>query len=266
MSLTIDQWISSALVIATFLLAFFTYRLGKASVHQMDLLMKEKKRPQVLEQIHTILVPMMNRIETQEKDFVNGSFEWGSHDGVSYPQEPKLDLGYPFLPQRALWDDFKREYSRLWEELVNYNDNMISKLNEHVKNLASAILTKRLEDECLKLADHERSILLHSSSEKNVDDVAKSIGYSVGKIIFAESLGRRFEPDVAKSFYDRHRDELLRMMNSEDVKNWGDRTAQIMEKCLEKAKSLHSELSKICEEYRRKYDLSATEMYERKIF
>lgn len=240
-------------------LVLITYWYAKKVSEQTDLIVKDRERNKILEEVQDVLTPTIHHLEKEIKYIQNNNILWSKRGGVGEfgptygGNEPINRL---FNASSAVLKDVIHKYPELKSKFSSH-DNFREKLSELYAEIEREVRTPEFEEQL--------RVLLRTFNESregakldNLDSVERSIGYFIISKFTPERSTD--SPVPLHDFWEEYREELLKFRGTTQIKELDKEIEGVLSQFKKLDKVLLEKIEEIREEYRVKYKFTKYEI------
>jgi len=240
-------------------LVLITYWYAKKVSEQTDLMVKDRERNKILEEVQYVLTPTIHHLEKEIEYIQNNNILWSKRRGVG-EFGPMYDGNEPihrlFNTSSAVLKDVIYKYPELKSKFSSH-DNFRDKLSELYAKIEKEVRTPEFEEQLRELLKR-----FNESKEgaklDNLDSVERKIGYFIIS---------KFNPERSKDspvplhdFWNEYRNDLLKFRDTTRIKEYDKEIEGTLSQLKELDEALLEKLETIREKYRVKYNLTKYEI------
>lgn len=249
--------ISSVILVAA--LVWINWRYLKKVNEQTELMIKDRKRKRILEEVQDFLTPTMHSLEDKIKAIQGNKIHW-----EIYTKDRAYIIGLPkLLPDKIDYGsaivNITTKYSKLNTRLLSH-DKLYNRLDELCDEIRSEIVGSEFKKRL--------RVLINGFNEKS--DITKQLTGDIrdksenvyAAWIISEGIFDR-SPDQNTpyfDFWDRYKDELLRFINTPRIQNHKRKIEDVLDQLKELNEKLLKEIKGIIGRYREEYDFTKYEI------
>jgi hypothetical protein len=240
-------------------LVLITYWYVKKVSEQTDLMVKDRERNKILEEVQDVLTPTIHHLEKEIKYIQNNNILWSKRGGVGGfgpmygGNEPINRL---FNASSAVLKDVIHKYPELKSKFSSH-DNFREKLSELYAEIEREVRTPEFEEQL--------RVLLRTFNESregakldNLDSVERSIGYFIISKFTPERSTD--SPVTLHDFWEEYREELLKFRGTTQIKELDKEIEGVLSQFKKLDKVLLEKIEEIREEYCVKYKFAKYEI------
>ncbi len=240
-------------------LVLITYWYAKKVSEQTDLMVKDRERNKILEEVQDFLTPTIHHLEKEIEYIQNNNILWSKRGGVGVFR-PMYDGNEPihrlFNTSSAVLKDVIYKYPELKSKFSSH-DNFREKLSELYAKIEKEVRTPEFEEQLRELL-----ITFNESKEgaklDNSDNVERRIGYFIISKFNPERSTDSSE--FLHDFWKEYRNDLLKFRDTTRIKEYDKEIEGTLSQLKELDEALLEKLETIREEYRVKYNLPKYEI------
>ena len=240
-------------------LVLITYWYAKKVSEQTDLMVKNRERNKILEEVQDFLTPTIHHLEKEIEYIQNNNILWSKRGGVG-EFRPMYDGNDPihrlFNTSSAVLKDVIYKYPELKSKFSSH-DNFREKLSELYAKIEKEVRTPEFEEQLRELL-----ITFNESKEgaklDNSDNVERRIGYFIISKFNPERSTDSSE--FLHDFWKEYRNDLLKFRDTTRIKEYDKEIEGTLSQLKELDEALLEKLKTIREEYRVKYNLTKYEI------
>ncbi|MCW3137405.1 MAG: hypothetical protein N2V76_03090 [Methanophagales archaeon] len=240
-------------------LVLITYWYAKKVSEQTDLMVKDRERNKILEEVQYVLTPTIHHLEKEIEYIQNNNILWSKRRGVG-EFRPMYGRNEPihrlFNTSSAVLKDVIHKYPELKSKFSSH-DNFRDKLSELYAKIEKEVRTPEFEEQLRELLKR-----FNESKEgaklDNLDSVERKIGYFIIS---------KFNPERSKDsseflhdFWNEYRNDLLKFRDTTRIKEYDKEIEGTLSQLKELDEALLEKLETIREKYRVKYNLTKYEI------
>lgn len=244
---------NSILVLA---LVVITYWYAKKVGEQTDLMVKDREKNKILEEVQNVLTPTICHLEEKEIEAIqNNEIFWSKRGGVGEfgPMYSRYGRGETietikrlFNESSAVFKDVIHNDADLESKFVSH-DNFREKLNELYAEIESEVKTPRLKERLKALIKEFNESRKENKLEMDFDEIVRIIG---GCIINGRSITSNQQ---LIDFWEEYRNELLKFRDTPQIKELDKEIEGTLSQLKDLDEVLLEKIEVIREEYRVKY-------------
>lgn len=215
---------------------------------------REKEKPRIQEITEVVILPLVERSESQKRYLERGDFGWIQSGYV----RTITMLTYLGNMQKLIYDDFKKAYPKVANKIEEH-DTEVGKLKESLKEFADKI--KSQPDFKNKVSERFGEYRRREKPE-NVsffELTAKNFGYILELIVNNE---QELSRDVYQEFWRLYGKEFLSFRDKEEVKKYKAEVESRRKILLEFEDGILKDLMGILKRFREEYGISYKYMKE----
>jgi len=245
--------ISSIILVAA--LVWINWRYLKKVSEQTELMIKDRKRKRILEEVQDFLTPTIHSLEDEIKAIQGNEIHWEIYTkdkayimGLSKLLPDKIDYGSAIF-------DITTNNSNLKTQLLSH-DKLYNRLNELCDEIRSEIVGSEFKERLMVLIDgfnEKRDITKQLTEDRRDRSEDVYAGWIISKGIFDRSPKQN---TAYFDFWDRYKDELLRFINTPRIQNHKRKIEDVLDQLKELNEKLLKEIKGIIGKYREEYDLA----------
>jgi hypothetical protein len=248
----------AALVLIT---AWYVHEIRK----QTRLMIKDRERTKVLEEVQDVLTPAINHIKSEIDAIQNKKISWHRYTSGGCGFDSGLGRLYystQYGPVRSLFDgtssgalkDILNKFSDL-DSMFSSHDFLIDELNQFYEEIEKEIKTPELKErleEMIKEFNKEKSATYRLTGEP----IANAFGFYGGYLINLEYTIKRIPDSIQPhiDFWEEHQDELLKFRDKPHIIEIHKQICKKLIQLKELDDEIFKKLVKIREEYRKEYN------------
>jgi len=240
-------------------LVLITYWYAKKVSEQTDLMVKDRERNKILEEVQDFLTPTIHHLEKEIEYIQNNNILWSKRRGVG-EFRPMYDGNEPihrlFNTSSAVLKDVIYKYPELKSKFSSH-DNFRDKLSELYAKIEKEVRTPEFEEQLRELLKR-----FNESKEgaklDNSDNVERRIGYFIISKFNPERSTDSSE--FLHDFWKEYRNDLLKFRDTTRIKEYDKEIEGTLSQLKELDEALLEKLKTIREEYRVKYNLTKYEI------
>jgi len=249
--------ISSVILVAA--LVWINWRYLKKVNEQTELMINDRKRKRILEEVQDFLTPTIHSLEDEIKAIQGNEIHW-----EIYPKDKAYIIGLSkLLPDiidygSAIFD-ITTKYPNLKTQLLSH-DKLYNRLNELCGKIRSEIVVSEFKERLRVLIDkfNEKSEITKQLNEDRRD---KSEDVYAAWIISEGIFDRSPNQNTPYfDFWDRYKDELLRFINTSRIQSHKREIEDILDQLKELNENPLKEIKGVIGKYREEYDLAKDEI------
>ncbi|MCW7070198.1 MAG: hypothetical protein OCU17_06335 [Methanophagales archaeon] len=240
-------------------LVLITYWYAKKVSEQTDLMVKDRERNKILEEVQYVLTPTIHHLEKEIEYIQNNNILWSKRRGVG-EFRPMYGGNEPihrlFNTSSAVLKDVIHKYPELKSKFSSH-DNFRDKLSELYAKIEKEVRTPEFEEqlrELLKRFNESRE----GAKLDNSDSVERKIGYFIISKFNPERSTDSSE--FLHDFWNEYRNDLLKFRDTTRIKEYDKEIEGTLSQLKELDEALLEKLETIREKYRVKYNLSKYEI------
>lgn len=247
-------------ILLIFALVVVTAYYAKQVKNQTNLMLENEKRRMILDEVQYLLHPKIESLKSEIKRLKDRDLYWKRvHDKGKFETIFKFFKDYD--PRESLVHrDFFEEYPD-WEIKLYEHDRFYDKLNELYEEAEVEIRTQELSQRLIGMVSRFNEPR-HDSYRLKGDHVTKPEilfgNYIINKYVVPE------RPEVIapnNDFWKEHKDELLKVWETPKLKSLDEEIEKVLREFEKFDKDLLEELETILEKYRKKYNITETEIW-----
>lgn len=237
---------SIVMAFATVVYAFMTYKLVRRYDVSIEIMRKDRERPQIENLVKKVLTPFIEQIDRQKKSLEKEDYGWWHKEKKSRYADKLRAYG----DVRIVFNDLLRKFPNLKSMIEEYNENC-SKLQQKLRSLDEVIYTPSFRGKCCNFIEK-----YNESGEFTLSEgwVKRSPEYFVQFIIDntkkVESYGREYF-----DFWEKHGNELLKIREEKEIRNKINEICQISQEIREISKKIREKLTQLKERFWIEYSL-----------
>lgn len=240
-------------------LVLITYWYAKKVSEQTDLMVKDRERNKILEEVQYVLTPTIHHLEKEIEYIQNNNILWSKRRGVG-EFRPMYGGNEPihrlFNTSSAVLKDVIHKYPELKSKFSSH-DNFRDKLSELYAKIEKEVRTPEFEEQLRELLKR-----FNESKEgaklDNSDSVERKIGYFIISKFNPERSTDSSE--FLHDFWNEYRNDLLKFRDTTRIKEYDKEIEGTLSQLKELDEALLEKLETIREKYRVKYNLSKYEI------
>lgn len=240
-------------------LVLITYWYAKKVSEQTDLMVKDRERNKILEEVQYVLTPTIHHLEKEIEYIQNNNILWSKRRGVG-EFGPMYDGNEPihrlFNTSSAVLKDVIYKYPELKSKFSSH-DNFRDKLSELYAKIEKEVRTPEFEEQLRELLKR-----FNESKEgaklDNSDSVERKIGYFIISKFNPERSTDSSE--FLHDFWNEYRNDLLKFRDTTRIKEYDKEIEGTLSQLKELDEALLEKLETIREKYRVKYNLTKYEI------
>ncbi|MCW7073293.1 MAG: hypothetical protein OCU20_05320 [Methanophagales archaeon] len=240
-------------------LVLITYWYAKKVSEQTDLMVKDRERNKILEEVQYVLTPTIHHLEKEIEYIQNNNILWSKRRGVG-EFRPMYGGNEPihrlFNTSSAVLKDVIHKYPELKSKFSSH-DNFRDKLSELYAKIEKEVRTPEFEEqlrELLKRFNESRE----GAKLDNSDSVERKIGYFIISKFNPERSTDSSE--FLHDFWNEYRNDLLKFRDTTRIKEYDKEIEGTLSQLKELDEALLEKLETIREKYRVKYNLTKYEI------
>jgi archaellum component FlaC len=235
--------ISNMVLVAA--LVVITYWYAKKVSEQTELMVKDRERNKILEEVQDVLTPTIHHLEKEIKAIQDDKILWYERGGVG-----KFGPGYGgketikhlFNTSSSTFKDVIHKYPELGNKF-NSHDDLRKKLSELYAEIGSEVRTDEFAER-LHVLVNEFEQSREEVKLNSFDKVKSNIGYFIISKFTPEISTD--SPAVLHDFWEEYKNELLKFRNTQQIKGLDKEIEDI----LSQLKELDTKILKRIEEIR----------------
>ena len=242
--------ISSILLVAA--LVWINWRYLKKVNEQTELMIKDRKRKRILEEVQDFLTPTIYSLEKEIKAIQGNEIHW-----EIYTKDKAYIIGLSKLLPDII--DITTKYPNLKTQLLSH-DKLYDRLNELCGEIRSEIVGSEFKESLKVLIDkfNEKSEI---TKQLNGDRRDKSENVYAAWIVSEGIFDRSPNQNTPYfDFWDRYKDELLRFINTSRIQSHKREIEDILDQLKELNEKLLEEIKGVIGKYQEEYDLVKDEI------
>jgi hypothetical protein len=244
--------------ISVTVLGILNYLLLRSHRKTLDVMRKDRERPQILELCERIIVPFIKKLRKEIKFLEEGDYGW-FHRGRRIENISKLDA--VFEDEIILLNELKRKFPDINEKIEKRN-NLIPILEKRLDILDKSICESNFKQKCLTLINEH--LKKHPEEKGTFSEPLSVIEYFMDYVInHKRELGQAY---VYHNFWREYGMELLEVRNEKGVKEQIEDITILSTNLKQITESLLLRLEEIEEKFRKDYNLSVKEVWKREAF
>lgn len=240
-------------------LVLITYWYAKKVSEQTDLMVKDRERNKILEEVQYVLTPTIHHLEKEIEYIQNNNILWSKRRGVG-EFRPMYGRNEPihrlFNTSSAVLKDVIHKYPELKSKFSSH-DNFRDKLSELYAKIEKEVRTPEFEEQLRELLKR-----FNESKEgaklDNLDSVERKIGYFIISKFNPERSTD--SPEFLHDFWNEYRNDLLKFRDTTRIKEYDKEIEGTLSQLKELDEALLEKLETIREKYRVKYNLTKYEI------
>jgi len=240
-------------------LVLITYWYAKKVSEQTDLMVKDRERNKILEEVQYVLTPTIHHLEKEIEYIQNNNILWSKRRGVG-EFRPMYGGNEPihrlFNTSSAVLKDVIHKYPELKSKFSSH-DNFRDKLSELYAKIEKEVRTPEFEEQLRELLKR-----FNESKEgaklDNSDSVERKIGYFIISKFNPERSTDSSE--FLHDFWNEYRNDLLKFRDTTRIKEYDKEIEGTLSQLKELDEALLEKLETIREKYRVKYNLTKYEI------
>lgn len=240
-------------------LVLITYWYAKKVSEQTDLMVKDRERNKILEEVQYVLTPTIHHLEKEIEYIQNNNILWSKRRGVG-EFRPMYGRNEPihrlFNTSSAVLKDVIHKYPELKSKFSSH-DNFRDKLSELYAKIEKEVRTPEFEEQLRELLKR-----FNESKEgaklDNLDSVERKIGYFIISKFNPERSTDSSE--FLHDFWNEYRNDLLKFRDTTRIKEYDKEIEGTLSQLKELDEALLEKLETIREKYRVKYNLTKYEI------
>ena len=261
--------ISNIVLIAALVLitAWYVHEIRK----QTRLMIKDRERTKVLEEVQDVLTPAINHIKSEIDAIQNKKISWHRYTsgGCGFGSGlGRLYYSTQYGSVRSLFDgtssgalkDILNKFSDL-DSMFSSHDFLIDELNQFYEEIEKEIKTPELKErleEMIKEFNKEKSATYRLTGEP----IANAFGFYGEYLINLEYTIKRIPDSIQPpiDFWEEHQDELLKFRDKPHIIEIHKQICKKLIQLKELDDEIFKKLVKIREEYRKEYNFINAEI------
>lgn len=233
---------SVVIATATVIYATLTYLLLREQ-------RREKEKPRIQEITEVVILPMVERLESQKRRLEKGDFGWTQNGYVGNITK----LGSTFsggTEKLIIYDDFKKAYPKVANKIEEH-DKEVEKLKGNLKEFADKI--KSQPDFKNKLSERFGEYMREKPKNASYFELKdRNFGYILEFIVNNE---QELSRDVYREFWSLYGKEFLSFRDKEEVKEYKDEVERRRKSLLGVEDSILKDLMGILKRFREEYGI-----------
>ena len=233
---------SVVIATATVIYATLTYLLLREQ-------RREKEKSRIQEIAEVVILPMVERLESQKRRLEKGDFGWTQNGYVG--NITKLGSTFSGGIEKLIYDDFKEAYPKVTNKIEEH-DKEVEKLKGNLKEFADKI--KSQPDFKNKLSERfwEYRRREKPKNASYFELTARNCGYILELIVNNE---QELSQDVYREFWSLYGKEFLSFRDKEEVKEYKDEVERRRKSLLDFKDSILKDLMGILKRFREEYGI-----------
>lgn len=210
---------------------------------------REKEKPRIQEITEVVILPMVERLESQKKCLEKGDFGW-TQNGYVW-NITKLGSTFSGGIEKLIYDDFKKAYPKVANKIEEH-DKEVEKLKGNLKEFADRI--KSQPDFKNKLSERfgEYRMREKPRNASYFELTARNCGYILELIVNNE---QELSRDVYREFWSLYGKVFLSFRDKEEVKEYKDEVERRHKSLLDFEDSILKDLMDILKRFREEYGI-----------
>jgi|GEM_PF-1991542 len=249
--------ISNIVLVASLVVITFWY--AKKVNEQTKLMIKDRERGRILEEVQAFLTPTKQRLESETNAIQGNAVYWEAYNDKSYIMGLSSKLLPDKIDYRSTIFDTTTKYPNLKTQLLSH-DRIYDRLNELYGKIRNKIEGSEFKKR-LRVLIEEFNEKRDSSNQLTGDRRDKSEVFYMMCIINKGIPGRT--PDQSApylDFWDQHKDDLLKFRNTSQVKELEKEKESILIQLKKLNEELLENIKEIIEKYRNEYNFTKYEI------
>ena len=240
-------------------LVLITYWYAKKVSEQTDLMVKDRERNKILEEVQYVLTPTIHHLEKEIEYIQNNNILWSKRRGVG-EFRPMYGGNEPihrlFNTSSAVLKDVIYKYPELKSKFSSH-DNFRDKLSELYAKIEKEVRTPEFEEQLRELLKR-----FNESKEGAKLDNSDSVERKIGYFIISKFNPERStdSPEFLHDFWNEYRNDLLKFRDTTRIKEYDKEIEGTLSQLKELDEALLEKLETIREKYRVKYNLTKYEI------
>ncbi|MCD6214548.1 MAG: hypothetical protein J7J46_06190 [Candidatus Desulfofervidus sp.] len=240
-------------------LVLITYWYAKKVSEQTDLMVKDRERNKILEEVQYVLTPTIHHLEKEIEYIQNNNILWSKRRGVG-EFRPMYGRNEPihrlFNTSSAVLKDVIYKYPELKSKFSSH-DNFRDKLSELYAKIEKEVRTPEFEEQLRELLKR-----FNESKEGAKLDNSDSVERKIGYFIISKFNPERStdSPEFLHDFWNEYRNDLLKFRDTTRIKEYDKEIEGTLSQLKELDEALLEKLETIREKYRVKYNLTKYEI------